>query len=173
MSAFEADRFNRSRTSPESTAGIFFPLPAISKERLQQFGAAPGQHPAANRNAVIRMLMVQHLQHRPYSSSFGIFGAIHQPPDAGMNHSSGAHGARFNCNKEVTVPQTVVAERGPSVTQGRDFGVCGGIELANVAIPSPANNHPGMDHHGSDWYFTALQRPLRTAERLFHPQFVG
>src|SRR3954469_22300519 len=102
MSAFEADRFNRSRTSPESSAGNFIPpLPAISKERLQQFRAAPGQNPAANLDAVIRMLMIQHLHHRLHSSSFGIFRAIHQPPDAAMSHSSGTHGARLNCNKQV------------------------------------------------------------------------
>jgi hypothetical protein len=171
---FEADRFNRSRTSPESKCRQFLlPLPAISKERLQQVRAAPGQHSAANLDAVIRILMVQHLHYRVYRASFGIFRAIHQPPDAGMNHSSGAHGARFNCNKEVTIPQTVVRESGAGLAQRRYFGVCSGIELANVAIPSPANNPAGMDHDGSYWHFTALQRPLRTAQRLFHPQFVG
>src|SRR5712671_4072031 len=99
MSAFEADRFNHSRTSPEAVVGSrswvvgFSPLvlandqrsrttghslsPA-SKESLQHFGASPGQNAGANLHAMIQAGVIQYLHHRADSARFGVISAVNQ-----------------------------------------------------------------------------------------------
>src|SRR5580700_3066685 len=99
MSAFEADRFNHSRTSPEkqwSVAGGWWPvnpkkLSTAFKERLQHFSAPPCKNPAANLHAVVQLGMIQHLHHRLHRARLGIVRAVHQTPDPRMHQRSGAH----------------------------------------------------------------------------------
>ena len=102
MSAFEADRFNRSRTSPEgscqSNPGFLASLgmtilkklttnnqrPTTNdrqlttalKERLQQLGATACQDAAANLYFVVQLRVIQHLHYRLNRACFRIVGAI-------------------------------------------------------------------------------------------------
>src|SRR5579864_7389143 len=102
MSAFEADRFNHSRTSPEAaisrqpsaisqsrsltTLGMTRPckdlaserLTTVSKERLQHFRAAAGQHSAANLDLVVQLRMVHDGHHRMHRARFWVVRAINQ-----------------------------------------------------------------------------------------------
>src|SRR5690242_11774893 len=123
MSAFEADRFNHSRTSPRRKITLFVlqnlgslntwkkllqPRSAPPKKTLQQFGAPAGKHAWNNFDFVIEMRVIHDLHHRMYGAGFRIVSPIYQPPDPGMNHRPSTHRARFNCNKHVTVPEPVV-----------------------------------------------------------------
>src|SRR5690349_7492952 len=102
MSAFEADRFNHSRTSPESDFSVAStqlpvktqPLTTVPKERLDHFRAATGQHSAANLDLVVQLRVVQDLHHGGDCACLRVVRAIYQALDAGMHHSAGAHGAR-------------------------------------------------------------------------------
>ena len=78
MSAFEADRFNHSRTSPENQLSIvsncllvktplllfsnFKTLAAISKKFLHNFRRASGQYPAPDYHLVVQSGVVHHLE---------------------------------------------------------------------------------------------------------------
>jgi hypothetical protein len=79
MSAFEADRFNHSRTSPDKRKSVAETrdqrlekptdrtgkdqqLTTAFKERLQYFRTTPGQYSAANFNLVVQLRMIQHLR---------------------------------------------------------------------------------------------------------------
>src|SRR5579863_4594664 len=130
MSAFEADRFNRSRTSPEKafsrqpSARAKIPrfarndsfessLPTTSdrrtatvlttafKERLQQFRTAAGQDSLANFHAMVESRMIQHLHHRVHRACFRIVRAIDQTFDPRMYQGCGTHRAWFDCSKQV------------------------------------------------------------------------
>src|ERR1700693_4479097 len=124
-------------------------LTTVSKERLQHFRAATGQHSAANLHLMIQLRMVQDCHHRTHCASFGIVRAVHQAPDASMHHRAGAHGARLNCNKELTVFQTVVINGCSGFAQGDDFRGGGGGRAGGVAVPSAPNNPSVAHYHGS------------------------
>src|ERR1700730_1682800 len=98
-------------------------LATVSKERLQHVSATPGQYSAANLDFVVQLRMVQDCHHRTHRASFGIVRAVYQAPDPSMHHGAGAHGARLNCNKELTAFQTVVTHRSTRFAQGDDFGM--------------------------------------------------
>jgi hypothetical protein len=87
---------------------------AISKKRLQQFGAAAGEHPAPNLNLVVHLRMIHNLHHRVNRPGFGIVRTIYEAMNAGVNHCTGAHGARLNCNKQFAF---LLAEA--MITKGR------------------------------------------------------
>ena len=88
--AFEADRFNHSRTSQrrtlsrqhsagskgESFAARAFAkqqkLTTVLKERLQQFCAAARKNSAANLQSVIHLRMIQNLHHGTNGPGFGV-----------------------------------------------------------------------------------------------------
>jgi hypothetical protein len=84
--------------------------------------------------------MIQDLHQRTDSPGLGVIRAVHQTLDAGMHQGTGAHRARFNCNKHFAVPKTVVTNSGPGFTQGDDLGVSGGVGVGNVAIPATAHD---------------------------------
>src|SRR5690348_15910368 len=112
MSAFEADRFNHSRTSPEaaistqssSTAevsdGVTVSSSALaptSEKGLQHLRAPAGENASTNLNLVVQSWVVQHRHYRVNRPSFGIFSAIYQATDARVNQGSRTHRTRFNC----------------------------------------------------------------------------
>src|SRR6266576_3771607 len=109
MSAFEADRFNHSRTSPEKWRLVAGPclrkcaiLTPLSKELLQDFRGTSCQYTAANFDPMIQLRMIQHLQSRMNGACLRVIRTKYQTSNAGMNHRSRTHGAWFNCNKQIT-----------------------------------------------------------------------
>src|SRR5579863_3337923 len=174
MSAFEADRFNHSRTSPEKNSSLRLSrLTPASEECLQHFGAAAGQNPAANLNPVIHMRMTEKLHDRIHGPGFRIVGTIHQAPDTGMNHGAGTHRARLNCNKQVAVSQSMVTDSGTRLAQRDNLGMSGGVRVGDVAVPPAGYDLFAANHDRSHGDFPGFERTLGAAQGLFHPEFVG
>jgi hypothetical protein len=169
MSAFEADRFNHSRTSPEAAVVRRDQgketnwLTTILKERLQHFCTASRQYAAANLDLVVQERMIHDLHDWMHSARFGIIGTIHQPPDSGMHHRPGAHSARLNCSKQLAFTQTVVTYRGTGLAQGDDLGVGGGIGIDEVAVPASSYDLSAAHDDGAHGNFSNLLRPLGAA----------
>src|SRR3984957_6978208 len=199
MSAFEADRFNHSRTSPrynsyqpsafsqkhiprcltkQTRVRLLLTtnhcrLTTTPKERLQQLRAASRQNSALNLDLMIQLRMIQDLHHRPHRAGLRIVGAIDEPLDAGMHHRTGAHSARLNCNKQIAVSQAVVTNGCTRLAQRNNLSVRGWVGVRDIAIPSPANDAAPMHDHRSDGNFAGFERALSAAQSLFHPEFVG
>ena len=180
MSAFEADRFNRSRTSPEGSG--LWPvisgqrtqrLATVSKERLQQLRATACQDAAADFYFMVQLRVIQHLHYRMHCARFGIIGAVDQALDPSVHHGSGAHWARFNCSKQVTVFEAMVTDVCTRFTQGDDLCMRGGIGVADVAVPSAANDFSGAHYHCTHGDFAGFKGALCGAQGFLHPQFVG
>ena len=144
----------------------------ISKERLQHFRAASSQYPAANLNLVVHLRMIQHLHHRMNGAGFGIVRPINQALDPGMHQGAGAHGARFNCNKQLALSQTMVTNGSTRFTQRNNLGVRCRIRILDVPIPSLPHDISVAYDDGSNRNFPHFQRSLCTTKGLFHPQFV-
>ena len=89
-----------------------------------------------------------------------------------MHQGACAHGARFNCSKELAVSQTVIAQVGARLPQGDNFRVGGGIGIGEVAIPASANDLAGTNYDRPDGNFARFQGTLGGAEGFLHPKFV-
>ena len=67
-------------------------------------------------------------------ASFRVVRAVHQALQTCVHQSSGAHGARLNCNKQLAVSQAMVTEVCTGFAQGDDFGVSSGIVVGDIAV---------------------------------------
>jgi hypothetical protein len=90
-----------------------------------------------------------------------------------MHHGTGAHGARFNCNKQLTVSQTVITNGCTGFAESDDFGMGGGIGVRDVAVPSAANDLAIADYDSPHRDFVYFESALGATEGFFHPEFVG
>jgi hypothetical protein len=122
---------------------------------------------------MVQLRMIQDLHCRADCARFRVVRAVHQALDAGMHQRPGAHGARFNCNKEFTASQAMVAESGTGFAQRDHFGVRCGVAFTDVAIPSAANDTPVDNDYRADGNFSGFESALRAAESFFHPEFIG
>src|SRR6266404_4596141 len=90
-----------------------------------------------------------------------------------MNQRSRAHGTRLNCNKQVTVAQAMVADRGTCLSEGYDLCVGGGITIGQVPVPAAADNLALMNNDRAYGNFAGIECAAGTAQSLPHPEFVG
>jgi hypothetical protein len=105
-------------------------------------------------------------------TSFRVFRAVHETANARVNHGSGAHGARFNCSKQITIDQTVVAHSGTRFSQCNHFSMGGWVSAKYVLVPAPANDLPTAHDHRSYGNFSYFQGSLRATQGFLHPEFV-
>jgi hypothetical protein len=90
-----------------------------------------------------------------------------------MHQSAGTHGARFNCSKQFTAFQTMVAEGGTGLAQRDNLGVRGGIGVGEIAVAAASDDFAVVNYHRADWDFAGFKRALGGAERFFHEEFVA
>lgn len=122
---------------------------------------------------MIQPRVVQHLHHRVHRTSLSVVRSVDNAAEAGLDDRPRAHDAWLNCNKQLALSQTMVPDGGASLAQGDDLGMCAWIGIGNAAIPAPAHDDPFADNNSADWNFAGFERALSTAERFFHPEFVG
>ena len=116
--------------------------------------------------------VIEHRKHRMHSARFRIVRAVDQPANASMNQSPCAHGARFNCSKQLAVGQTVVTKIATGLAESQDLGMRGGIVVGNVAIPTAADDTSVAHDDCADRHFSHFERALRRPQGFFHPEFV-
>jgi hypothetical protein len=90
-----------------------------------------------------------------------------------MHQRAGTHGAGLNCNKELTVSQSMVTEVCTGFAQGDDFGMSAGIVIGNIAIPAAAYDLTVAHNDRAYGDFARFKGALGGAEGFFHPKFVG
>ena len=121
---------------------------------------------------MIQGRMVQHLHNGVNRTSLGVVRTVNQTTNARVNHGSGTHCARFNCSKQITVDQAVVAHQDARFSQRHHFSMRGWIASRYVSIPAPTYHFPTANDHRSYWDFSYLQGSLRAAKGFLHPEFV-
>jgi hypothetical protein len=191
MSAFEADRFNHSRTSPKNRFLVasgqkkllgHLPdqrtanrerLTTPSEKLLHQLCSTSGQHSAPYVHLMIQTGVIRHLQSRMDGACLRVVGAEYQAAEAGMNGRARAHGARLNCSKQFAVAEPVIPEGASCLAQRHDFRMGGGIAVGEVAIPPSSQHAPGVHHDRTHRHFAGFERALGAAQRFFHPKLVG
>ncbi len=101
-------------------------------------------------------------------AAFGIVGAVDEARDTGLNDGARTHAAGFNGDVERGVRETVVAENAGSFAEDDDFGVGGGVAIADGAIASTGEDFAVVNEHGADGDFAGCSRCARFRERLLH-----
>ena len=180
MSAFEADRFNRSRTSPHQNSVAVLvgsgetpqSLATVPKKSLQQLGTATSHYAAANLHSVIHLRINQNLHNRVNRAGFGVFRTVNQSSDAGVNQRSRTHRTWLNCNKQLTVLQTMVPDRATCIPECNYLGMSCGIGCGDVLIPTSSNNAAIFYNNGAYRNFAGVERALGCPQRFLHPEFV-
>ena len=116
--------------------------------------------------------VVQHLENRVNRAGFRVVRAVNQALDASMHQCSRTHRARLNCSKQGAVPQAVVTKRRSRLAQCDNLGMSSWIGVRDVAIPSTPDNVAVAKHNRADRDLAGFQGTLRSAQGLFHPNFV-
>ena len=112
---------------------------------------------------MIQLRVIQHLQDRMNGTRLGVIRTVYQTADAGVNHCSRTHGARFNCSKQFTVTQTMVTAVGTCVSQRDEFCMGSGIVVGKIAIPTPADYSAFANDYRSHRHFAHFQSAMRAA----------
>src|SRR6185312_13057603 len=137
MAAFEAARFNRSRTSPRRIVGLerpftfyqreyldrLVPDPFRAKEVAQNLRTSLAQHSSRDFHLMIELRMVQNIHHRIDSARFRIRCAVDQPFQTGVYHRASAHRARLNDHVNLAALEPMVSELCSGGSQSDDLGV--------------------------------------------------
>jgi hypothetical protein len=122
---------------------------------------------------MIHLRMIQHLQNRMHSTRLGVIRAVYQAADPGMNERARAHGTRFNCSKQFTVPKAMITDSSASLAERDHFSVGSGIVVVEIPIPTSAYNLAFADDDRSHRHFSHFQSALRAAQGFFHEDFVS
>jgi len=109
-------------------------LAAGGEERLQERGRFFGEDSRNGFDAVIEEWMREDFETRTHSATARIVGAIDQFSDARLDHGACAHGARLKRNVHRGAREAVIGEGMRGFPEHDDFGVSGGIVVANGAI---------------------------------------
>jgi hypothetical protein len=117
--------------------------------------------------------MIYHLHYRMDRAGFRVIRSINQAFDPGMNERPGTHCARFDCSKQLTLVQAVVANSCTRFAQSDDFRMRGRVGIGQVPIAAATDDFAGANHDRAYRNFTRLQCTLRSAQSLFHKQFVS
>jgi hypothetical protein len=90
-----------------------------------------------------------------------------------MHHGARTHRARLNCNKQLAVLQTVIAQGGARLTQRDDFCVSGGIGVREIAVSPAADDFSSADDDGPHRNLPGFERVLGGTKSLFHEELVS
>jgi len=89
-------------------------------------------------------------------TGLGVVGSVNQTFNPRVDQRARAHCARFNCNKQLAVSQTMVANYGTRLAESDDFRMGRGIVVLDIAVPAFCD----------DLAFTDDDRPHRNLTRL-------
>jgi len=124
-----------------------------SKEFREQSSAFFGEHTRNDFDAMIELGMVHDLKHGTAGAGLGVGGGVDQARDAGVQDGSCTHGAGLQRDVEFAAGEPVVPEVLRDGAHGDDFGVSGGVAVANDAVLAAADDLAVQSDYGTDGNF--------------------
>ena len=122
---------------------------------------------------MVQTRVIQHLHHRMDRACFRVIGAVNEALEPGVYERAGAHGARFNCNKQCAIFQAMIADCDTGFTEGHDLGVRSGIAIGKVPVAATADYLAAAHDDRAYRDFPRFQRSLGGSESFFHEKLVG
>jgi len=133
---------------------LHFRLAAGGEEGLKERGGFACEDAGDGFNAVIQARMREDFEARADGAATRIVGAINEPGDAGLDHGAGAHGARFEGDVESDAGKAIVGEGASGFAEDDDFGVSGGVVVADGAIAGTRDDFVFADDESADGNFS-------------------
>jgi hypothetical protein len=132
----------------ESTAG--------GEEGLQESGGVFCEKAAGDFNPVIEFGIGEDIETGAESAAFWVVSAIDEARDTCLDDGAGAHGAGLESDVKSGSRETVIAKKASGFADDDDFGVGGGIVVADGAIARESQNGALIDKQGTNWHFAGL-----------------
>jgi hypothetical protein len=105
-----------------------------------------GEEAGGDFDFVVELGVVHDGEDRAAGSGFGVGGGVDEAGDSGVEDRSGTHGAGFEGGVEGAVFKAVVAEMLASFAEGYDFGMGGGVAVAEDSVLASAYDFVFVDH---------------------------
>ena len=135
---------------------------------MEQGSALGGEQAGSDFDAVVEFRRVEDFETGAESASLWIVGSIREPWDAGLNNGASTHGARFESDIKGGVGEAIVSEEPGRIADNHNFGVSGGIVVANGAITRAGEDFIAVRENGADGDFAGLGRGLSFRESELH-----
>jgi len=143
-------------------------LATFGEERLEDGGAVGGENSEGDFHLVVEAGVGEDFEAGTDGATLGVVGAVHEAGDAGLDDGAGAHAARLDGDVERGVGEAVVAEKAGGFANDDDFGVGGGVAVANGAIAGTSEDLGVVDEHGADGNFAGCGGGTGFDERFLH-----
>ncbi len=143
-------------------------LTALCEERVEDGGAVGGEDAGGDFYLMVEARVGEDFEAGANGAAFGIVGAVDEARDTGLDDGARTHAARLDGNKEGCISKAVVPKKAGGFAQGDDFGVGGGVAIADGAIASTGEDFAVVDDHGADGDFAGCSRYACLRERLLH-----
>ena len=109
-------------------------LAAGGEKGLQDGGAVSGEYAGNDFDPMIESGVCEDFETGTDGATFRIVGTIDEARDAGLDHGPCAHTARLQGDVKSRASHAVIAEEASGFADDDDFGVRGGITVANRAV---------------------------------------
>jgi len=101
-------------------------------------------------------------------AAFGVVSAVDKTRDAGLNDGAGTHAAGLDGDVERGIGEAVVAEKAGGFAENDDFGVGGGVAIADGAVAGTCQNLAVEDEDSTNGDFACGGRVARFRKRFLH-----
>jgi hypothetical protein len=148
--------------------GESYGLAAFGKERLDHGGALGRQNAGGDFYLVVEAPVREDFEAGADGAAFGVVGAVDKTRDSGLDDGAGTHAAGLDGYVERGVGKAVVAEQAGGFAENNDFGVGGGVTIANGAVAGSSEDLAIMDEDGADGDFAGFGSCAGLRERYLH-----
>jgi hypothetical protein len=141
---------------------------ALGEERLEDGGALCCEDSGGKVHLMVEARVGEDFEAGADGTALGIFGTVNEARDAGLDDGAGAHAAGLDGDVERGVGETVVGEPSGGFAKDDDFGVGGGIAVADRAIAGTGEELALVDEHSADRDFAGCGGRTSFGERCLH-----
>jgi len=140
---------------------------------LEQGSGVFGEDAGSDFYLVIEFGMSEDFETRADGAALGVVGAVDEARDAGLDHGTGAHGARFDGDVESGTGEAVVFKDMRGSTHDNNLRVGGGVAVANGAIAGAGEDLAVMHQDGADRHFASGRCGARLSQGFSHGLEIG
>ncbi len=117
---------------------------------MQEGGRVFGEKAGSHFYLMIQLGAGKQLEARSEGAAFGVISGIDKSRNPRLNDRTGTRDAGFEGNVEDSAGESVVAEEARGLPNDDDFGVGGGVIIADSAIAGAREDGIVADEHGAN-----------------------
>jgi len=127
---------------------------AGGEERLKQCRGFVGQESGDDFYAMIEARVRENFETGADCAATWIVGTVNEFRDAGLDHGAGTHRTGLECDVDRCARQAVVVENMGCFAERSNFGMGGGVVVANRAIAGARDDFVIVDENRPDGNFS-------------------